>query len=500
MMYCAQCGTANEKGTPYCSRCGAALGVDENAISIACAECGEPTAVSGVYCRSCGAPLIPAEDPAGPGAGGARSGPKELDPLSPDKWAFEDDDLPSWLQQYLDSADTSQEEDTSWLDEFKDFQKSIESSRFLEPDEEDEQVIDLGSWVDELDLAAEVSALVERLHGTPETPGEPEQETDLAAADSGTIAAPAGDEQELPAGVHPPFPEALTTSEDAENAEEAGIALPSGESITAQPVEATGAAEVEEHEAIETQSAGEPDHAPAGPEDEMPVSAEPDLAGAGPEVFEKEVVSGLGPIPVPPAVEHIPEARSEPVFDARPAEPPLEATRTETSYLRLVRNPAGEEEEEPEAAEKVDQSQNIEEPDSGPRVVELVASRSTQPVKAGGEEFRSLVLASTGVSFVVPRRPVTPLRPRTQAGAVFAEIGQASAMGTDRIQLSAGAVQSWRTALLVALVVLIVALLAFAYLIWFRVIALDFIPIPALAGVVTSPADIIGVHLPEPFV
>jgi hypothetical protein len=402
MAYCAQCGTPNASGSFYCQKCSAILEFELQTAVAECPECRHPYAALDAFCRGCGAPLVETFEV-----------PQTATEVTPD-FLFtgltsgdaadeprKEEELPSWLQNYVTETDDTEKPaaeplaDPIWLSDFAELEKSIESSAFLLPDEDDdEQPIDLTAWLKDLDLADEVSALVEQVHGTPAIAHEPETAGNLP------------DEQTSTALQTP-----LLENEDDTSVEE----------VQESPAFESG--RLEEPEPATTEKA-----APAlpEPEPEQPVLVEPEDYGT----------KFLRDIEEPPA----PESES---IEVTPEPRPVSAIDTEDQQ-------------------------------TGEAPAPIVPDHAEE---AGQQTPSSLTIHLQPVALMVPLRPPLPISARTQAGAVFAGIGApagAGNVGSQASSLPSAAKKSSRAAWLIGIIVLLVVILAIAYLVLSQVIKIGF--------------------------
>ncbi|MCL5256696.1 MAG: zinc ribbon domain-containing protein [Chloroflexi bacterium] len=478
MLYCRQCGTTNRNGNAFCESCGASMVAEEVFTFGSCQKCGATVGALDSFCGGCGALL------SGDGAAAAQSQPepillfKEATPqpaeeeidFGPLLLSDDEDDLPAWLQQYLDSTKTEDGEEPNWLGEFENLQKSIESSSFLTPEPDDEQQpVDIASWLEDMDLAEEVSALVESAHSIPHQVDNPET----------GIAQPAP-EVEQPAELLAPKSQAESPDAREAFAEAAGLAAIGEVPAEAEP--AGDAVELEAECAAEEpwltlmEAAPEPasPEAAAEPEDYIVAFEAEEEVAAEPSSLtvkdESQPESGPAEIPVKPSVIEAEQAATASIAEV--------VKESEVSHrpphLRLVK--PEEAEQETPASPETAPVESI--GPSKPQILETEISAGERDGK-GPEEFRGLVLASSCLSLVVLPRLAVPVKARTDAGASFAEIGPTLRTEPVRAITSKSTGHPARTFTLITLVVLIVALLTMAYLVWFGVIQLGPLVIPA---------------------
>jgi len=124
MIYCQDCGAANDVAVSYCRICG--RGLSQERGSLLCPACSQPIADQASFCSACGTPVMQSSSAqpthnftyAGANAEVAGQGSQPSQPLNPAVQVINEGlDLPDWLKRAAAEQphDTSQGTDSSFV-------------------------------------------------------------------------------------------------------------------------------------------------------------------------------------------------------------------------------------------------------------------------------------------------------------------------------------------------------------------------------------------------
>ena len=140
MISCPSCGTANRKGSSYCSHCGQRL---DAFGTTQCPVCSAPNPAGNPSCAFCGTPLaqaVESDRTPPPSVPSSQPEPTEATPTGPELTADSRAELPPWLYQRPKAAGSETDREPS---------KYLQGLRGVLKDEEGWLASSLGKYLAE---------------------------------------------------------------------------------------------------------------------------------------------------------------------------------------------------------------------------------------------------------------------------------------------------------------------------------------------------------------